>query len=133
MNGRTVDEYVVPNARTQDDSPFFVRGDIPAPEDLTDYHGHGTQVASVAAGVSQGVASQANLVIIKFRNAFTSSITGRFQIRGVTDSALEDAWSYAINDALARKAAGDTGKFIINMSYGKASSQTTPSARFGRY
>ena len=87
---------------------------------MTDYNGHGTAVASVAGGISQGVASQANLVIIKFRNAAANAVIGRNQIRGVTAAALRD---YEINDIIARRNSGNTGKFIINMSYGKFDKQ----------
>jgi subtilisin family serine protease len=86
---------------------------------MTDYNGHGTAVASVAGGISQGVASQANLVIIKFRNAAAQAPININQIRGVTPAALRDAWDYAIDDVIKRRNNGDTGKFVINMSYGK--------------
>lgn len=121
--GRTVNDYVVPNAFTLEASPFVGPNDILSPEDMTDYNGHGTAVASVAGGISQGVASQANLVIIKFRNAAADAVIGRNQIRGVTAAALRDAWDYAINDVIARRNNGDTGKFVINMSYGKVELQ----------
>jgi subtilisin family serine protease len=114
-----VDDYVVPNALTLSASPFVSDQDTLSPEDMTDYNGHGTAVASVAGGASQGVASQANMVIIKFRNAAAQAGVGRNQIRGVTSAALRDAWDYAINDVLTRRNNGDTGKFVINMSYGK--------------
>ena len=85
---------------------------------MTDYNGHGTAVASVAGGISQGVASQANMVIIKFRNAAAQAGVGINQLRGVTSAALRDAWDYAINDVISRRNSGDAGKFVINMSYG---------------
>jgi subtilisin family serine protease len=118
-----VDDYVVPNAFTLSASPFVSDQDTLSPEDMTDYNGHGTAVASVAGGISQGVASQANLVIIKFRNAAAQAGIGRNQIRGVTSAALRDAWDYAINDVIARRSNGDTGKFVINMSYGTVHDQ----------
>ena len=107
---------------------------------MTDYNGHGTAVASVAGGISQGVASQANLVIIKFRNAAAQLGVGINQIRSVTSAALRDAWDYAINDVIARRNNGDTGKFVINMSYGKVYDQQmvpglavlTPTTGFAR-
>jgi len=114
-----VDEYVVPNAFTLSASPFVSDQDTLSPEDMTDYNGHGTAVASVAGGISQGVASQANMVIIKFRNAAAQATVGRNRIRGVTSAALRDAWDYAINDVITRRNNGDTGKFVINMSFGK--------------
>lgn len=92
---------------------------------MTDYNGHGTAVASVAGGITQGVASQANLVVIKFRNAAAAFGIGRNQIRGVTSAALRDAWDYAINDIIARRNNGNTGKFVINMSYGKIEAPQT--------
>lgn len=94
-----------------------------APEDLTDYSGHGTHVASVATGGVYGVASKADLVIVKFRNAAVNPFnlgTGRFLTRGVTQVALLDAWSWIINDVADQKQKGNAGKFFINMSYGKS-------------
>jgi hypothetical protein len=129
--GRTVDEYVVPNDLTLLISPFVDETDIFAAEDMTDYNGHGTAVASVAGGITQGVASQANLVIVKFRNAATRpSISRRQQIRGVTAGALREAWDYCMNDVMDRRNRGDTGKFVINMSYGKI--LTSAEARLDR-
>jgi subtilisin family serine protease len=113
-----VDEYVVPNAFTLQASPFVGPNDILSPEDMTDYNGHGTAVASVAGGITQSVASQANLVIVKFRNAAAQAGVNINQIRGVTAAALRDAWDYAIDDVIKRKNNRDTGKFVINMSYG---------------
>ena len=114
-----MDEYVVPNAFTLSASPFVSDQDTLSPEDMTDYNGHSTAVASVAGGISQGVASQANIVIIKFRNAAAQATVGRNRIRSVTSAALRDAWDYAINDVITRRNNGDTGKFVINMSFGK--------------
>lgn len=94
---------------------------------MTDYNGHGTAVASVAGGIKQGVASEANLVIVKFRNAAAQANVGINQIRGVTAAALRDAWDYSINDVIRRRNGGDTGKFVINMSYGKIRSSLKPS------
>lgn len=76
-------------------------------------------VASVAGGVTQGVASQADLVIVKFRNAAAASFNPtRFQIRQVTAPALRAAWDFAFSDILAQRQNGYTGKAVINMSYG---------------
>lgn len=74
--GRTVEDYVVPNVFTLDCSPFVKAEDIRADEDMVDYNGHGTAVASVAGGITQGVASRANLKIVKFRNAATARSPG---------------------------------------------------------
>lgn len=101
------------------------------PEDITDINGHGTLVASIAAGSSYGVASRANLVMVKFRNAGMNpnkdpddpdDPTARRLIpRGVTDSALEAAFTWVFGDvARERKKNQDPSqRFIINMSYGR--------------
>lgn len=72
-----------------------------APEDITDYDGHGNLVASVAAGEKHGVASNANLFLIKVKNAAKNSIeggSGKFLYRATTDIALDDAWTKVISD-----------------------------------
>ena len=116
--GRTVDEYVVSNGLTLEISQSYEETDILAAEDMTDYNGHGMTVASVAGGITQGVASEANLVIVKFRNAATRPGIGKQQLRGVTSGALRDAWDHCIDDVIDRRNRGDKGKFVINMSYG---------------
>jgi subtilisin family serine protease len=112
---RTVREYVVPNEFT------LGFGGTPenlwAPQDIADISrsGHGTKVASVAAGVNQGVAPLANLVLIKFRNAVEKIDGSGLTPAGVTDAALRDAWDYVINDV---KKGNHVGRPIVVMSYG---------------
>jgi hypothetical protein len=60
-----------------------------------------------------------NLVIVKFRNAATRPTVGRLQLRGVTAAVLRDAWDHSVSDITERRNGGDTGKFVINMSYGE--------------
>ena len=95
--------------------------DIWAPEDMTDYNGHGTSVASVAGGATHGVASRANLVLVKFkqvaRNADNPD-SDRWHYRKSTLAAIQWAWDWVIVDVLERQSNGDTGKFIVNLSYG---------------
>lgn len=94
-----------------------------APQDNTDYTGHGTKVASIAVGKYHGVASKANLVVVKIKNAAINSENraSGFVGRGVTDSAIEHAFQYVIDDvAKQRNQNGNdqSKKFIINLSYG---------------
>lgn len=94
-----------------------------ADENIFDWNGHGTAVASVAAGKTHGVASNANLVIVKFRNAAKNPLNptnDRYVIRGVMWSALMNAWNWVQDDVNNQRSKGNDGKFIINMSYGQS-------------
>jgi subtilisin family serine protease len=119
---------VVPNAltlRLEPDQSLW------ADENIFDWNGHGTAVASVAAGKTHGVASNANLVIVKFRNAAKNPLnptSDRYVIRGVTWSALMNAWNWVQDDVNSQRSKGNNGKFIINMSYGQ--SITPPGLHF---
>lgn len=120
-NGRTVETMVAPNDITL---PQVTDLSLRAPEDITDWSGHGTGVASVAGGLRHGVASKANLVLIKSRNAAENPNNRNpnrpeYKIRGTTDGALQWAWDSAIEDVLGKRVLGNRGKFIINMSYGE--------------
>lgn len=90
-----------------------------APEDITDYDGHGTAVASVAGGRVHGVASKANLVIVKFRNAALAPLASKngFEVQSPNLVALLYAWDWIINDVAEQREEGNDGGFIINMSY----------------
>lgn len=122
---REVREFVVPNRYTLD--PWELARDIQAPEDMTDINGHGTLVASIAAGYTHGVASLANLVIVKFRNSAQNPLKPddkTLKPRGVSDSALEAAYQWIFGDIARQKkkeGADPNAKFVINMSYGKSS------------
>ncbi len=73
--------------------------------DGVDITGHGTQVASIAAGSSVGVANKADLLIIRLGNASELSFGKTSDIlRGVT---------YAIRYAISRNQ-----PIVINLSYG---------------
>ena len=49
-----------------------------APEGITDYNGHGTMVASIAGGKTHGVASDADLFLLKFRGVTRNPIRPNF-------------------------------------------------------
>jgi len=96
----------VPNDLTL--KPLGIKESDQAPEDMTDYHekGHGTGVAGVVAGKIRGVASKANLFIVKFRNAAKNALKpddDTLVIRGVTEAALQDAWDFCIDDIISRQ------------------------------
>lgn len=103
----------LPGVRDQPD-------DQKAPQDNTDYTGHGTKVASIAAGKNLGVASKANLVVVKIKNAAVNPLNpgSGFKGRGVTDSAIDYAFQYVIDDVAKQKTANPNMKFIVNLSYG---------------
>ena len=93
-------------------------------EDMTDVTGHGTQVASIAAGYVSGVASKANLVVVKMVNwAKNPRKPDQPDLipRGVTDSALEYAFAWTMKDIRQQKVKNTdaNARYIINLSYGK--------------
>jgi subtilisin family serine protease len=112
-NGRMVDTYVVPNQLTPANEQNFEW----APEDITDYNGRGTSVASVAAGIQRGVASRADLVLIKYKNA-AKSYNNEWKLRQATLFAVQDASQYMIEEIRTRRSNGYSGKAIINFSGG---------------
>jgi subtilisin family serine protease len=102
-----------------------LRDDQQAPQDNADISdsSHGTRVASIAGGKLRGVASKANLVMVKFRNAAVNPAKddGVFKPRGVMDPALEDAFQFIISDVKAQKRNNNndpTKKYVVNLSYG---------------
>ncbi|KAF2721518.1 hypothetical protein K431DRAFT_346376 [Polychaeton citri CBS 116435] len=114
----TISTMVVPNRLTlamESDTTSW------AAEDISDISGHGTAVASVAGGAKHGVASRANLVLVKLRNSARNPhnpTSTNMVPRGVTGPALLFAWTWTIQDIKNRREKGDKGKFIINMSLG---------------
>lgn len=120
-SGRTVETHVVPRRMTlakERNTALW-----PLADEITDHNGHGTTVASVAGGVTHGVASKANLVLVKFKEwARNANKPTSWVYRGVTDPALDYAWEWVVKDVLEKRKRGNTGKFIVNMSYGNAPS-----------
>jgi subtilisin family serine protease len=119
---REVRDFVVPNRHTLAGIPLS--DDQKGPEDMTDINGHGTMVASVAAGYVSGVASKANLVVVKMRNSAKNPnkpSNPNLLPRGVMDSALEFAFAWTIDDIRRQKLQNTdpNARYIINLSYGK--------------
>ena len=117
---RDVQNYVVPNMYTLANEPN--RALWPPEDDISDINGHGTMVASIAGGLKYGVASKANLFLIKVkagtRNPLNPSNPKLFP-RATTDSALNHGWRTAQQDVWNKRNNGRTDQFIINMSLGK--------------
>lgn len=147
--GRTVNTFVVPNSLTLPNNyqgPVVLPGaytETALPEDITDRsndpissngsvatgRGHGTGVASAAAGLTYGVASRANLYLIKGKNGVTRSYndgSGRpdrvvlkeYQLGAIT-SALNEI-SYRVVES------GNFAKAVVNLSWGLAMSPNKP-------
>ncbi|KAI4943491.1 hypothetical protein J4E91_009401 [Alternaria rosae] len=123
---REVRDFFVPNRHTLAGIPL--RDDQKGPEDMTDITGHGTMVASIAAGYVSGVASKANLVVVKLRNSATNPLKPdetTLLPRGVTDSALEFALAWTFKDIADQrtKNTDPNARYIINLSYGWTKAQ----------
>jgi hypothetical protein len=93
---------------------------------MTDYApggGHGTKVASAAVGINLGVASRANLVCLKWKNASKNpqnTASQNWVIPGLQASAIFDAMIWLLQDVRTQRASAGQGnaKFIINISAG---------------
>lgn len=76
---RTIRYHVVSNEYTLTEYQYYPRN-LWAPEDITDYRGGGgTAMASVVGGRIHGVASKANLVIVKIENAIFDTTSGKYE------------------------------------------------------
>ncbi|KAH6860364.1 tri m 2 allergen [Alternaria sp. MG1] len=118
---REVRDFVVPNRHTL--ALGSLSDDQKGPEDMTDINGHGTMVASIVAGYISGVASKANLVVVKMRNWAKNPQnpeSDKLVPRGVTDSGLEFALSWTFKDIeqQRRQNTDPNAKYVINLSYG---------------
>jgi len=92
-----------------------------APDDIADLKGHGTMVASVVGGLLSGVASKANLVLVKYKQASLNPLNPVLNVwfdRAATEAGVRDAWTWIVNDVIQQRSNGNTGKFIVNMSAG---------------
>ena len=68
-----------------------------------------------------GVASNANLVLVKHKNGAINPGGQRpgFRELSATAEAIEAAWSWVITDVKDRRSKGDKGMSIVNLSAGK--------------
>ncbi|KAJ4421908.1 hypothetical protein N0V82_003405 [Gnomoniopsis sp. IMI 355080] len=121
-NYRKVVQYVVPNEfslpklQQHDVEAGWVAANAVIDDNmpLDEAYGHGTGVACVAAGLGTGVASRANLLLVKLENYFVNTITGEKRQPGLTVSALQDAFSSIRDQASAQRM--PYGKRVINLS-----------------
>jgi subtilisin family serine protease len=123
-NGLRVNTIYIPNSFTL--APQEPNPNLWAPDNIRDWNGHGTAVASVADGITHGVASKADLVLVKFRNFSRNPNPGGqipWHAREAMSSALDLAFELITRDVLDQREAGNTGKFIVNLSYGKFNSE----------
>lgn len=103
---RHPETYVVPNEFTLPK----VDPDLQAPEDLTDYGNHGTTMAAAAAGTRYGIASDATLYLIKFKNA--QRVGGKW-VENETPEAVDDAFSHIFDIVRTR---GLQGRAVVSFS-----------------
>jgi hypothetical protein len=88
------------------------------------YPGHGTGVASIAGGATLGVASKAELYLVKIENAYRypgggalpSEYNGRYVSVSPNRLSLDQALRYIYRDVVDN---GKAGRAVINFSYGK--------------
>ncbi|CAI7668050.1 unnamed protein product [Penicillium viridicatum] len=111
---RKVETYVVPNDLTLLGVPKNQR----KPEDLTDWGRHGTSVASVAGGVIRGVASKADLYLVKYKSAYDKPDANgnvKEERKNAPLAAMENAF---INVIRHIRKNSNQGKAVVNMSWG---------------
>lgn len=80
-----------------------------------------------------GVASKANLVMVKFANAMINDTSGGLEPMAVTPDALYDAWDWVIDDVAEQRKSGNNGKFVTCMSYCEARSTHLKDPRTNRW
>ncbi|KAJ5901605.1 Subtilisin-like protease 6 [Penicillium taxi] len=117
-NDRKVTHYVVDNEKTLPLDSSLTDASWRKPSDITDWGDHGTSVACVAGGLVYGVASKANLHLVKAKNAWKKPGSplkvGRYQL-----AALSDAFIHILGHIRTNS----KGKAVVNMSWGIESSQ----------
>ena len=79
---------------------------------------HGTGVASVAAGKVHGVASRAEIVLVKLCQVFYEPTYHRWRWADTTRATITEIFRMVIEHVLRKRAGGYTGKSIVNISAG---------------
>ncbi|KAI8154509.1 hypothetical protein K4K49_002810 [Colletotrichum sp. SAR 10_70] len=99
----------------------YYKADQLVPDDTEDYHhdgparrGHGSGVACAAGGRSLGVASNANLYLVKYKGA-ARQVSGRVSSIGATRASLKAALDHINVKILERRL---QGKSVVNFSFG---------------
>ncbi|KAI9704528.1 MAG: hypothetical protein M1820_005602 [Bogoriella megaspora] len=118
-DGRRIETYIVPNSLTLPTlGKFGATYDLDSDQIMFDSTDYGTKVASAAAGVNNGVASNANLFLIKAKNSATQlRADGSFSrpVGRYTAGALTDAADRIISHVDKEK---NRGKAVVNLSLG---------------
>lgn len=89
------------------------------------YIGHGTAVAAVAVGKTIGVASQANLVMVRTTGAVVRSGNvnpdNKYTAGGHRTRALENAFEWILTDIQQQRQTQPNFRPVINLSVRKSS------------
>ncbi|KAF9876860.1 hypothetical protein CkaCkLH20_05706 [Colletotrichum karsti] len=117
---RSVEAWFIGNKAVLEGNSYYKAENL-APEDTEDYSwagqvrlGHGSAVACVAGGRSLGVASNANLYLVKHKGA-AKQRSGKVMSVGITRNALQAALDHIHMKVLERRL---QGKAVVNLSFG---------------
>ncbi|KAL0934835.1 tri m 2 allergen [Colletotrichum truncatum] len=117
---RRVEAWYVGNKAVMKNNRYYTNEDQLAPDNTIDYAhegsentGHGSGVACVAGGRSLGVASNANLYLVKFKGAAMRQ-NGRYTSIGATKSSIYAALQEVIGKVDERHL---QGKAVVNLSF----------------
>jgi hypothetical protein len=107
------DYYIVPPNILNEIAPPG-SGSFSNQNSLKETKPHGTCAASMAVGTTWGVAKNAKMIPVKFKNEAATR-----------PAALQDAFLWVINDVISNDR---EGKAVINLSYGRRIANLTPHA-----
>ncbi|KAJ5573894.1 uncharacterized protein N7459_008321 [Penicillium hispanicum] len=115
---RQVHYYVVDNEKTLPLGRSLSNPAWRKPQDMTDWSDHGTGVACVAGGLVYGVASKANLFLVKAKNAWQKP-GEPLEISKYRLAALSEATMVVLGHIRTYT----RGKAVVNLSLGKPASR----------